>query len=157
MERKKNTRGIFKKLTATTVTLCFLAGCSTHSENIGAAYVSPLQYNDHSCNQIRQELVRVNHKVLEVSGRQDSEATKDAVALGVGLLLFWPALFFMIGADKKEELARLKGEYEALEQVAIQKECNAAMELAEVRKQREKYRKDKNTAPDESGDGASGI
>lgn len=70
---------------------------------------------------------------------QDDHAGKDSAALGVGLVLFWPALFFMIGEDKKEELARLKGEYEALEQVAIQKECNIVKEIEaaeEMRKER---------------------
>lgn len=40
--------------------------------------------------------------------------------MGVGLVLFWPALFFLAGDDQKEELARLKGEYEALEKASIQ-------------------------------------
>ncbi len=128
----------------------FLAGCATPPEKISSAYVSPLQYQGYSCNQIRQELIRVNRKILEVSGQQSKEANKDAVALGVGLVLFWPALFFMIGEDKKEELARLKGEYEALENIAIQKDCDIAAELEEAKKEREKYEKEKNkNYPDE--------
>jgi len=57
--------------------------------------------------------------------------------MGVGLVLFWPALFFLAGSDKKDELARLKGEYDALEQAAIQKDCMIASELREARQQRE--------------------
>ena len=41
-------------------------------------------------------------------------------AFGVGMVLLRRALFFMIGSDKTEELARLKGEYEVLERCAIQ-------------------------------------
>jgi len=63
--------------------------------------------------------------------------------MGVGLVLFWPALFFLIGDDKKEELARLKGEYEALEKIAIQKDCNIADELQEARNEQEKSEKKK--------------
>jgi hypothetical protein len=73
---------------------------------------------------------------MEVSGQQKKEATKDAVALGVGLVLFWPALFFMIGSDKKIELGRLKGEYDALEQTEIKKDCTIAAQLEEARKER---------------------
>lgn len=59
-------------------------------------------------------------------GAQKKQADTDAVAMGVGLVLFWPALFFLAGDDQKEELARLKGEYEALQQAAIQKDCEIA-------------------------------
>lgn len=143
---------LFKKTVAAAIILSLLQGCSTHSENIGASYVSPLEYHDHTCRQIRQELVRVNRKVLDVSGKQDREATKDAVAFGVGMLLFWPALFFMIGDDKKEELARLKGEYEALENTAIEKNCDVAREIEVVRKQQEQYRREKDSGSDTTTD-----
>ena len=36
---------------------------------------------------------------------------------------------FIGGNDRKEELSRLKGEYDALEQAAIQKNCPVASEL----------------------------
>lgn len=110
-----------------------LVACASKSDNISAAYVSPLQYQGYNCNQIRSELARVSRRVNEVAGVQDSQASKDSVALGVGLVLFWPALFFMIGKDKEEELARLKGEYEALEQAAIQKNCDVAQEIEKAR------------------------
>ena len=122
-------------------TLCIasflLAGCASKSDNISASYVSPLHYQSFNCNQIRMEMQRVSRRVNDIAGVQDSQATKDSVALGVGLVLFWPALFFMIGKDKEEELSRLKGEYEALEQAAIQKECNVAAEIEQARKMRE--------------------
>jgi hypothetical protein len=48
---------------------------------------------------------------------------------GVGLVVFWPALFFLAGDDQKEALARLKGEYEALQAAAIRKDCGFAEAL----------------------------
>ena len=133
---------MIKRITALITLVLFLpitTGCSTKAKNVNASYVSPLQYQSYNCNQVGQELVRVNHRVLEVTGQQDDSANKDAVALGVGLVLFWPALFFMIGGDKKEELGRLKGEYEALESMAIAKECNMAEEMQLVKKQQQEY------------------
>ena len=91
------------------------AGCSSSPEKISAAYVSPIQYSPYDCDQIGMELIRVNRKVVEVSGVQKKAADRDALAMGVGLLLFWPALFILAGSDHSDELARLKGEYEALE------------------------------------------
>ncbi len=116
-------------LAACMVSQLGLVACASKSDNISAAYVSPLQYQGYNCNQIRSELARISRRVNEVAGVQDSQASKDSVALGVGMVLFWPALFFMIGKDKEEELARLKGEYEALEQAAIQKDCDVAQEI----------------------------
>ena len=62
---------------------------------------------------------------------QDQNALIDAVAIGVGVVVFWPVAIAvveqkLIEGDGPEavELARLKGEYEALEKVAIEKNCN---------------------------------
>ena len=46
---------------------------------------------------------------------------------------FIPALFFLIGDDQKNKLALLKGEYEAIETVAIQKNCNISNEIKNAR------------------------
>ena len=128
-----------KKFISLLCLISFLAvstGCSTKADNVSGTYVSPLQYQSYNCNQIRQELTRVNRRVMEVAGKQDSAAAKDAVALGVGLVIFWPALFFMVGGDRKEELSRLKGEYEAIEVAAIEKECDVAAEIELAQKER---------------------
>ena len=86
---------------------------------------------------------RSNHsQIVTVSGVQDDVATKDAVAMGVGMVLFWPALFFLAaGDDKQAELANLKGQYEALESAAIQKNCTIAPELLAAKAQREELKK----------------
>jgi hypothetical protein len=119
-----------------------VAGCSSSPDKISAAYVSPLQYQSYDCDQIRQELMRINSRVIEVTGQQQKTATKDAVAMGVGLVVFWPALFFLAaGEDKSAELGRLKGEYEALEKAAIEKKCSVATELQEAKRQREEAKK----------------
>ena len=58
------------------------------------------------------------------SGAQDQKATNDAVATGVGAVLFWPALFFIKGdAASSQEIAQLKGDMDAIEQANIQKKC----------------------------------
>lgn len=41
--------------------------------------------------------------------------------MGVGLMLFWPALFSLAAGDEKAELARLKGEFEAMDTAYGQK------------------------------------
>jgi len=112
-----------------------LASCASSPDKISASYVSPIQYSGLTCLQLRQEMMRVSRKVQEVAGIQQSEATKDTVALTAGLILFWPALFFMMGTDKKDEIARLKGEYEAIETASIRNDC-AFLEEVEAERAR---------------------
>lgn len=116
------------------ITTCItLSACADHSDKIKPSYVSPLQYSDYSCSQIKSELGRVGRKMNEVAGIQDKTASNDSVAMGVGLVLLWPALFFIDSSDQHVELARLKGEFDALEQTAIQKNCKVAKEIESVR------------------------
>ena len=119
-----------KKMITAVACASLLSACASSPDKISASYVSPIQYSNYDCDQIRAELGRVSNKVREVAGAQKKQSNNDAIALGVGLVLFWPALFFLSGGnDRKEELSRLKGEYDALEQAAIQKNCPVAAEL----------------------------
>lgn len=101
-----------------------LSGCAQQADKITAQYVSPLAYRSYSCPQIAEEAARVSGRAAEITGVQNKQATNDAVATGVALVLFWPAAFFIKG-DKQTaaELARLKGEMETLEKISIQKNC----------------------------------
>lgn len=110
---------------AVTAAAFTLSACATHPNNIQAAYVSPMAYSQYSCDQLREENERIGRRVSEVTGQQAKRANTDAWALGVGMVLFWPALFFMANGDQKEELSRLKGEYDAIHQTAVQKQCTA--------------------------------
>lgn len=103
-----------------------LSACATHPNNIQASYVSPVTYSAYTCDQLRDELGRVGSRVDQVTGQQRSRANNDAWAFGVGMVLFWPALFFMANGDQKEELGRLKGEYDAIQMSATQKQCATA-------------------------------
>ncbi|MEA1051771.1 hypothetical protein U5801_18470 [Lamprobacter modestohalophilus] len=116
------------KRTSALLAFAMIAGCSTPPDKISASYVSPMQYSDYSCDQIKREMGRVQRQLAQVTGAQQKHADNDAVAMGVGLVLFWPALFFLAGDDQKEELSRIKGEYEALQQAAIQQNCEIAPE-----------------------------
>ncbi|WP_457094921.1 hypothetical protein [Microvirga sp. P5_D2] len=113
-----------KSITTAVIAALSLAGCASKSENIAAAYVSPLTYDSYSCRNLQEEAARVSARAIAASGAQDSKATNDAVATGVGVVLFWPALFFIKGEGASAaEVARLKGEMDAIEQASIKKRC----------------------------------
>lgn len=118
-----------KRLIASVCAAGLLSACASSSDSIQGSYVSPLQYSNYDCDQIRAELVRVSARVHEVAGAQDRKHRNDQIATGVGIVLFWPALFFLMGGDQKAELQRLKGEYDALDQESISKKCPTAAEM----------------------------
>lgn len=117
---------------ATALAVVGASACATHPNNIQAAYISPMTYSNYTCDQLREENARLARRVTEVTGQQEKRANNDSLALGVGLVLFWPALFFMANGDQKEELSRLKGEYDALQTVATQKQCSAPQQVAQA-------------------------
>jgi hypothetical protein len=111
-------------VTSSIALACCLAACAKGSSEIAASYVSPYQYEPYTCPQLAEEAQRVSRRASEVAGVQDQKATNDAVATTVGVIVFWPALFLMKGNDQQTaELARLRGEMEAIEQVSIRKKC----------------------------------
>lgn len=120
-----------KKLISGMCLFTVLAGCATNPDNISAAYVSPMQYSNYSCPQLREEATRISGRAAQAAGAQSSKATGDAVAMGVGLVLFWPSLFFIKGdGTTAAEVARLKGEMDAIEQASVKRRCGIEFKRA---------------------------
>ena len=115
---------ILNKLIYCTTMAAFLGGCATAGKDVTATYISPVQYSNYDCDQLRQELARINGRVGQLTGRLDEAAGNDKAILIGGGLLFWPALFALGGTKQQEaELSRLKGEYDALQQASFSKKC----------------------------------
>jgi len=114
----------FQKLTTFICIGAFLGGCATASKDVPTSYVSPLQYQSYDCGQLVAETRRIQSRFMELGGRLDTAASNDAAIMGVGLLIFWPALFALGGTKQQEaEYGRLRGEYDAIQQASVQKHC----------------------------------
>jgi hypothetical protein len=101
-----------------------ISGCASHADQITGSYTSPLQYQNYTCAQIGEEAQRISARVTQLSGIQDQKAANDAIATTAAVIIFWPAAFLVGGNDQNTaELARLKGEFEAMEKVSVQKNC----------------------------------
>lgn len=111
--------------TAAIATCYLLTACATAPDKIEAAYISPVNYESFSCEQLREEAVRISNRAAEVTGAQQKRAENDAVAMGVALILFWPAIFALKGKGGaiEQEVASLKGQMEAVRSVSEQKAC----------------------------------
>ena len=130
-----------------------LSGCASNSSEIQAAYVSPIQFENHTCTQLDAELTRVGGRMMEASRAQDKEADEDVMVTAAGAIVFLPILFFIDGDGAgAAELSRLKGEFEAIEQTAIQKDCDVQDRIKEIRTAQEEYQKQRS-ANVNSGEG----
>jgi len=117
-----------KKIAALTALSFVISGCATASKDVATAYVSPVQYQSYDCDQLGAESQRLNTRVQQLGGRLDEAAKNDQAIAGVGIVLFWPALFALGGTKQQEaEYGRLKGEAEALQQAAVARKCAGLM------------------------------
>ena len=130
-----------------------LAGCASDPVDIEAQDISPTKYQDFDCEQISAELQRVSRRTTELFGHLDETRSNDEAQMAVGMILFWPALFFLEGGDGPQaaEYARLQGEIDALETAAVDNKCDMTeferireeeremREAAEAKKKAEEY------------------
>ena len=137
-----------------------IASCASQPESMEAAYVSPLKYKGYDCDQIMTEMNYVSERTVTLYDRLNKKADDDAVQMGVGLVLFWPALFFLEGGDGPEasEYTQLKGEFEALREASVQKKCDPGMLpkspeqiVKEKDEQKKKAKEQDSTATDYPG------
>lgn len=119
-------QGMSVRSTALVVAVALgVSACASRPDDISAAYVSPLPYQQLSCEQLAAEAQRVSISAAAAAGAQNQQASNDAVATAIGVVVFWPALFLIKGDNAKAgEVARLKGEMQAIEQASIAKQCD---------------------------------
>lgn len=104
--------------------LSVLAGCASGADDIAPSYVSPVMYENFTCQQLAFEAQSISSRAAQAAGVQNKARTTDAIVTTVGLVVFWPSLFFVKGdGAKAAELANLKGQMEAVEQASIRKNC----------------------------------
>ena len=94
-----------------------LAGCTTAPES-DPAYVSPLQYQDYNCKQIKAEMRRISGKI-----EQAAQANQTGQVLDAALTVFAISQGYGVYSEDNPEYRRLQNQYDVLEQTAIQKEC----------------------------------
>ena len=113
-----------RKIALSLSALTLASACASSSENVTAERVSTLSYKENTCEELIAERESLRKRIVVVAEAQDDKAAGDAAAMAVGTLIFLPALAFMAaGEDKSGELGRLKGEFDAVTEVAKEKDC----------------------------------
>ena len=117
---------ILKKTTCVTLIISMImmmmTGCG--GRQAYPVQVSKIGDSRLSCNQLESDMGRINHEIRNKSGQKSKGDNKDAVLVGVGLVLFWPALFFMdLSNADKTELEALRSRHNYLKSIYINKGC----------------------------------
>ncbi|MBN8934732.1 MAG: hypothetical protein J0I13_00135 [Rhizobiales bacterium] len=99
---------------------CALAACAKSPESISAAYISDVSYRPLSCQDLAVESARVNEALARASTQQENARTNDVV----GVLLIGVPVSSLSGDNIAPEIARYKGEQEAINRVVTQKHCS---------------------------------
>jgi PKD repeat protein len=116
-----------RKAVCVLVAAAQVTGCAKSPDSIDAKYVSPQQYQNWTCDQLAEEKIRLTREVDRVAGLQRENANADTAMMAVGLIILWPALLGLAATrDRKDELGRLKGEYEAVDASLKTKACTLA-------------------------------
>ena len=122
------------KTLSTIVLALTMFGCATHPKNMSASSVSSYQYKSYDCAQLAADYDRVSSRKTELYNELASEANADTAQMTVGLVLFWPTLFFLEGGDdaRATEYSKLLGEYQELEKANIQHRCDIDMKATPI-------------------------
>jgi hypothetical protein len=95
------------------------SACAKKPESIGPSYVSHVPYQGWSCSQLAQEVVRVD-AALTVASEQQNKARGNDIA---GVILIGLPVSSLSGDNIAPQIASLKGQKQAIEQVMITKNC----------------------------------
>jgi hypothetical protein len=101
-----------------------LTGCATRAVDVPPAPANPADFATWDCTRIADEQDDVQQLAADVAYAVDERAGNNIMALGVGIAVFWPAILAMRPAGPEaQDLARLKGRFEALQVAARLKAC----------------------------------
>ena len=126
----------FQHRLAVVLAAALLAGCATRSVDVRPRSADPASYAGWGCDRVHDEIDRVQQRAADVAYAVDSRAGNNMIALGLGVTVFWPALLAMRSDGiEAEQLAELKGRYEALRQVVLQRPCAPPPEAMAAQRQ----------------------
>ena len=109
--------GIFLKLASVCVLLA-VVGCATRPESISASFVSHEKFLTQTCPELTDTMSDTRSKLAEASRAQDTKANIDAATVFFVLI---PVS--KLSGDRAGDVARLKGEVEAIETAQVKNSC----------------------------------
>ena len=100
--------------------LFMLSGCATRPESISASFVSFEKYSANNCETLSTNMADARAELQKYSSMQNTKANLDAATV---FLAFVPAS--ALTGDHAGDVAKYKGEVEAIETAQIKNRCKA--------------------------------
>lgn len=99
--------------------VALIVGCATSPEDIKPQHVSDEQYRGWTCEKLSAERQRVVAELTTASAKQEETSKSDTL----GVLFLALPVGSMSGEDLEPQIARLKGERDAIDRVAKMNKC----------------------------------
>jgi hypothetical protein len=96
-----------------------LSGCAKSPGSISASYVSEISYQNYTCTQLAEENRRIVEAYAVAAKQQENARTNDTV----GVILLGLPVSSLSGDNIAPEIARLKGEANAIHRASLSKSC----------------------------------
>lgn len=109
-----------KNAALTCAAVLVMTGCASRPESISASYVSHEKYTHLGCMELGTKMSDAREELHKFSEMQDDKANGDAVGV---FLLGVP--FSQLSGDHEGDVAKWKGEIEAIETAQIKNKCRA--------------------------------
>lgn len=107
-----------KKILLTIACAATVVGCASRPESISASYVSHEKYSGKDCTTLSIDLSNARSELAKFSSMQDSKANLDAATVFFVLI---PAS--KLSGDHAGDVAKWKGEVEAVETAIVKANC----------------------------------
>lgn len=104
---------------AAAVGAALISACAPAPESIQAAYVSETPYRSWTCDQLGEELAKLDQALAVASQQQNTARTNDTV----GIILIGLPVGSMSGQSIAPQIALYKGQHEAVRKASIRNGC----------------------------------
>ena len=112
-----------------------LGACASRSVEVAPKPTDPAAYATWDCDRLHDEIDAVQFRAADVAYAVDARAGNNLIALGLGVTVFWPALLAMRpDGPEAEQLAELRGRYDALNVVSARRACGPPSEAMPARR-----------------------
>ncbi len=115
------------KILLVVIIIYSLIGCASKTVDLKPTPPSETKletFNGYSCNQISNKLAYLEKKAQRIARVQNDNAKSDATLASWGWLLYGVPYLWMDGdGETKKEFESILGEKDALENIAIDKDC----------------------------------
>ena len=103
-----------------------ITACASTARDVPAKPVPMTAYKQYECTELATEYQRVSLEADAVAERIDQGLMKERFKMGVGVVLFWPALLLIDDqTEQHQQLASLKGERKTLSESLTARDCSA--------------------------------